>query len=143
LLFGCAVALIAFDRRLFLPMAVVVAAGIGFGAMVVVGSPPVLLAGGLTVIGATSALLIAGTAEWSSGILTWQPLRWFGSISYGLYLWHPLLFNAFPAVPRLALLGLAVLLAAASWRWLEQPILRYVRTRSESHRVVASPGAQP
>lgn len=61
--------------------------------------------------------------------------RWLGERSYGLYLWHwpvfLLLVAAFPAVDRLGpsswLIGLAALVlsigvAAASWRWLEQPV---------------------
>ena len=68
--------------------------------------------------------------------LAWAPIAYLGRISYGVYLLHnfmPLLVPwalgvvglAYPAstLARLPLLlGSTVVLAAASWRWLEQPI---------------------
>lgn len=50
------------------------------------------------------------------------PLRWFGTISYGLYLWHyPLIrLMAAPA----ASVALSVTLAAVMWYSVERPVLR-------------------
>jgi peptidoglycan/LPS O-acetylase OafA/YrhL len=36
--------------------------------------------------------LLIGTSRWK-GIVQWEPLRFFGEISYGLYLYHLLIFN--------------------------------------------------
>jgi peptidoglycan/LPS O-acetylase OafA/YrhL len=127
LLAGCAVALLLTQRLIRLPSAAQVAAVAAFGITVIIGTPPVLLSGGLTVIALSSAVLVLGVATTPWSLLSWTPLRWVGSISYGLYLWHPFLFNAFSGLPHLALLGPAVLAAVASSRWIEQPIIRWAK----------------
>lgn len=60
--------------------------------------------------------------------LTWRPLVYVGTISYGLYLWHVLLLRfGYPAVPTLLV---SSALAAASFRLVERPFLvRSSRTR--------------
>lgn len=81
---------------------------------------------------ATAALLVAvaypGTALGRAfGVL---PLRWLGERSYGIYLWHlPVIvftprevLQAQPAVRDLVQVLLAVVLAALSWTFIEQPI---------------------
>jgi peptidoglycan/LPS O-acetylase OafA/YrhL len=40
-------------------------------------------------------LLVTGRAAFLSRILSWRPLVWIGTISYGLYLWHGAIFWAF------------------------------------------------
>jgi peptidoglycan/LPS O-acetylase OafA/YrhL len=80
-------------------------------------------------------LALTSTNRWLDRVLSLRPLRWFGKISYGLYLVH---------LPLLELLGQAarptsvaakvafmlggvtgaVLVAAASWRYYESRILR-------------------
>jgi peptidoglycan/LPS O-acetylase OafA/YrhL len=127
LLAGCALALVLTRRPIRAPATLVAAAIGAFGAVVIVGSPPVLLAGGLTVVALSSTIIVLRAATMADILLTWSPLRWIGSISYGLYLWHPLLFNTFPIVPRPALAVVAVLVAAASARWLERPVMRWAR----------------
>lgn len=90
----------------------------------------------LPVLGA--AALISSQAQGSAintALLSNRVLVWFGKISFPLYLWHwPLLAFARisenqtpPLSVRLALVGLSVVLAWATWRWLETPI-RYGKT---------------
>ncbi len=55
---------------------------------------------------------------------------WVGRRSYGLYLWHYPVFAFFSSVgmPRPAAVvlkvGTSVMVAAASYRWIEQPFLK-------------------
>ncbi|MCY0885262.1 MAG: hypothetical protein OWV35_05180 [Firmicutes bacterium] len=66
-------------------------------------------------------------------VLGWAPLRWLGERSYGLYLWHyPVIVLATPLWSQWAgwerdgmEVGLSLLLAALSWRWVEQPLRRW------------------
>jgi hypothetical protein len=63
-------------------------------------------------------------------VLRWRPLVYLGQISYGLYLWH------FPIDRALMSQGLrgwtfvgistviTVVVASASYRWVEKPLLR-------------------
>jgi peptidoglycan/LPS O-acetylase OafA/YrhL len=83
---------------------------------------------------AAGGLLLAAAAPGRIGsLLSWQPLRWLGIRSYGIYLWHwPVIAittglaarSATSAPIRIADTVLPIALAAASWRWLEEPILR-------------------
>jgi peptidoglycan/LPS O-acetylase OafA/YrhL len=95
---------------------------------------PVCLAGVLLVMGADRL-----------AVFSIAPLRWFGTISYGLYLWNWLFISLTPhgqalgGTARLAGGIAAVGVAAASWYLLEQPILRF-KGRFER---VSSPLNQP
>ncbi|WP_049621760.1 acyltransferase family protein [Frateuria defendens] len=82
-----------------------------------------------------AALLIAaGTVDPAAGVskaLSWRPLQAIGRISYAWYLWHwPVLLLGRALVGtdapayRLLWVGLSLLLAAASYRWIESPIRR-------------------
>jgi peptidoglycan/LPS O-acetylase OafA/YrhL len=72
--------------------------------------------------------------------------RWCGERTYGIYVWHAVLLvvnNFFWQVPtgppRLALLLAALPIAAASYRWFEQPWLRFkVRRRRGSGGIAAA-----
>jgi lysophospholipase L1-like esterase len=64
-------------------------------------------------------------------VLGWQPLRWLGVRSYGIYLWHfPIIVLTTPADGRDTLARGAVqvtaciVCAALSWRYVEEPIRR-------------------
>lgn len=96
---------------------------------------PSLYKYGLAVFAILSAIVIAALAypaSMLSKILGCKPLRWLGVRSYSLYLWHyPVITLTNPAIDtgdfnigRVALqLVLTILLAAISWRFIEEPIL--------------------
>lgn len=84
---------------------------------------------------ATAVLLHAGAqgSSWVQRLLSLKPLVFVGLISYSLYLWHWPLFvvvryhnGMVPLAPSVSLLlcGVAILLAAASYRWVETPLRR-------------------
>ena len=80
----------------------------------------------------TAALIVAGPRAVSGRLLSTRPLRWFGRISYSLYLWHwpilvlaPVALGAALTLPQvLACVLAAVGLAALSWRFIEEPFRR-------------------
>jgi peptidoglycan/LPS O-acetylase OafA/YrhL len=94
-------------------------------------------------------LHIAGTPDGPVvRVLSTPPLRWFGSRSYGLYLYHvpiwiiillPPLGNAhLPTAPRVILTFLAsMLVAELSFRYVERPIARFGRRRLDRHQAAA------
>ncbi len=91
-----------------------------------------LYEGGMVLLAVLTALLIAVTIHPSSHlelILGWEPLRWVGERSYGIYLWHyPVIvlttpLNAAPSLMRATLqIAATMVLAALSWRFIEQPV---------------------
>jgi peptidoglycan/LPS O-acetylase OafA/YrhL len=93
---------------------------------------PFLYEGGMVLLSILTALVIAVTIHPGSqlrSILGWEPLRWVGERSYAIYLWHyPIIvlttpLNAPPGARRATLQLLATfLIAAASWRYIEQPV---------------------
>jgi peptidoglycan/LPS O-acetylase OafA/YrhL len=98
---------------------------------------PLLYRGGLVAVALATALLIAVVVHPRSWmvihLLGSAPMRWVGVRSYGIYLWHwpvfmvtrPGLDVPFDGAPLLALrLGLTVLLADLSYRFVERPIRR-------------------
>lgn len=74
---------------------------------------------------------------WISRMLESAPLRWLGRISYGVYLWQQLIFPENGASMRSAAawfpLKVAFLLSltAASYKWIERPLIEYGRSRAQ------------
>ncbi len=93
---------------------------------------PFLYQGGMVLLAVLTALVIGVTvhpgSQWRV-ILGWEPLRWVGERSYGIYLWHyPVIvlttpLGAQPSLVRSTLqISVTLALAALSWRYVEQPV---------------------
>ncbi len=77
------------------------------------------------------------------------PMRWLGTISFGLFLWHPFMmhiiddvsgrnmFGRDPLAMFLFTMAGSIVLAALSWYGLERPIINWGRARTSSARPVS------
>lgn len=96
-----------------------------------------LYRGGMFLFCINAALFIACVchpASFLGKVLSWKPLCWIGSRSYGIYLWHypiivlgtPVYEIGNPAYWRVALqLVMIVMLAELSYRFIEMPIRKH------------------
>ncbi|WP_035462302.1 acyltransferase family protein [Alicyclobacillus macrosporangiidus] len=95
-----------------------------------------LYRGGMVLLSLATVAVVAAAAHPDSRVgraLGWGPLRWLGVRSYGIYLWHyPVIALSTPQntagdidwVRIVLQVWVSVGLAALSWRYVEQPILR-------------------
>jgi len=107
-------------------------AGIGLMVWRVGQYSPFLYRGGLVALSVATVAVVAAVAcpgTLVGAALGWQPLRWLGARSYGIYLWHyPVIVlttpvNAGENLPRAAgQIAASVVLAALSWRFIEEPV---------------------
>src|SRR5215475_8785245 len=101
---------------------------------------PFLYQGGMVLLSLGTAAAVAAAACPGSIVgaaLGWAPLRWIGVRSYGIYLWHyPVIVLTSPAgapedLPRAAAqVAATIVLAALSWRFVEEPVRRGAITRA-------------
>ncbi|HEY7325947.1 MAG TPA: acyltransferase family protein [Streptosporangiaceae bacterium] len=114
---------------------------------------PFLYQGGMVLLSLATAAAVAAAACPSSIVgaaLGWAPLRWIGVRSYGIYLWHyPVIVLTSPAnatedLPRAAAqIAATVVIAALSWRFVEEPVRRGAIARAwrrMRERRLARPG---
>jgi peptidoglycan/LPS O-acetylase OafA/YrhL len=99
------------------------------------GSDPAVYPAGLLLAALAAAALVAAAAGQGliAAVTGWRPLRWVGIRSYGIYLWHwPVIaLGTALAAPGAVSpwlwpveIAVTIALAAASWRYVETPILR-------------------
>ena len=92
-----------------------------------------LYQGGMLLCSVASAVLVAALAHPASRLgkaMGWEPLRWLGERSYGIYLWcYPVIVLTTPVVDMGLNVGRVILqtaliiaLAALSWHFVEDPI---------------------
>jgi len=109
---------------------------------------PFMFRGGLEALSAATALVVMAVVTPGSilgRVLGGQPLRWLGVRSYGMYLWHyPLIVLTAAAgtaggpvsLPRAAaVVAGTVVVAAVSWRVVEEPARRGLRRRPAAGRL--------
>ncbi len=101
----------------------------------------------LAAVGFAAILAVVATAQMPLRVLGHRWLAGVGRISYGMYLWHvPLLLvlRANGLLPlgwlsaTLVVLPPTLLVAAASWRWIERPAQDLARRRT--HSATRAPG---
>jgi peptidoglycan/LPS O-acetylase OafA/YrhL len=96
---------------------------------------PFVYRGGIVLLSVATVLVVAALAHpasWLGPALGWAPLRWLGVRSYGIYLWHfPIIVLTTPTVQRsvnlplqILQVGATIVVAALSWRFVEEPIRR-------------------
>jgi peptidoglycan/LPS O-acetylase OafA/YrhL len=131
-------------------------AGLAWAAGHFSGGDPVVYPAGLLLAALAAAALIAAAAGNGviAAITSWPPLRWIGVRSYGIYLWHwPVIaLGVALAGPTagapwlwLAETGVTIVVAAASWRFIETPIMRNGLGATVRHwgRLVTEAGRRP
>lgn len=164
LLIGCLIALLPATaarsgRKSWLMVAGVVSAAL-FGYLLATSNftDQFLYRGGFTAVALMAGMVILVAANSPPRILAaplqWRVLRWFGKISYGLYLWHWLVvrstsFYYLGYWEPWAKLALAVGIAAASFYVVEKPFNRLKGRFStkefgkQAHSKVSSPKVEP
>lgn len=127
----------------------VLAAGIAFGVVIPEWRDPqrALQSAAFPVLIATTVLR---PGDWFARLLQWRPIKYLGRISYSVYLWQQLIFGLPPVLgfhyqtwPQRVLqtvieVALILMLATASRRWIEEPMIAFGSKISYRFRRTAS-----
>jgi peptidoglycan/LPS O-acetylase OafA/YrhL len=107
--------------------------------------------GGMQVVGVGAAVLVGHLVLHERSLLSrtlgWRPVAVVGTWTYGIYLWHlPLIRLAQPVLGETLLVAVAAVLAsvpiaAASYYFVEQPLLKRYSLRQAQRRAVPRPAA--
>jgi peptidoglycan/LPS O-acetylase OafA/YrhL len=155
LLIGALLAHLWVRRRIHLPgLAIAGWASVAFLAFCAVQMRPstgFLYLGGFTLVAAAAAIVLLAILDstWTAKkFLRTRPMRAVGRVSYGLYVWHPLVFvwsvhytRHWRAAPRFVFaLAATALTTFISWNLIEEPFLSWKRrleqrdpTEAEDH----------
>jgi peptidoglycan/LPS O-acetylase OafA/YrhL len=98
---------------------------------------------GITVANFAASMLIGSVLASPTGLLTralsWRPLLVAGVMSYSLYVWQPIVASALP-VNGVVMLAIAVVVAALSYRFIEEPF-RHPRSSAPPSTPMEQPPA--
>jgi peptidoglycan/LPS O-acetylase OafA/YrhL len=92
-------------------------------------------------------IFVAALAAGPAGLLERAPLRWLGTVSFGVYLWHlPVLYAllarellpADTAAAYAVVMVPSLALAAMSWYGLERPVMRWAGRRGSTQPLAGS-----
>ena len=98
----------------------------------------------IPVVGTTLIILFCNTGGYANRVLSMPPLVGLGLISYSAYLWHQPLFAFIrlsminPPSPLLLIAAImaTILLAWASWKWVEQPFRNHSHAEFPVRKIV-------
>jgi peptidoglycan/LPS O-acetylase OafA/YrhL len=140
LIAGAAIAFASQRRDRFAISGSIATVGLGLGAVALFERRPTVAwdVFGLPMAEAACVIiLLTGLTipAWTAA-LSVSPLRWFGRISYSLYLWHKMLMWAFGWHLRPLAALLAIPIAYVSTRWIEEPIRRRHRRARATAKTV-------
>lgn len=124
-------------------LAALAGAGVLAWEVLAVGNVPFRYLGGETVAALAATAIITlyadhaqQPADPAGRLLSIGPLRWLGERSYALYLWHYPVDSWTTLLPHVIGvpigIGGSLLLAALSWRLVEQPVQRRARRRAQA-----------
>jgi peptidoglycan/LPS O-acetylase OafA/YrhL len=128
-------------RRVARVLPIIGLAALGFVAHRATGSAQEFRGGLLVAVAIAAVTVITSVALDQRGavarVLAWRPMVWLGAISYGVYLWHWPIFlvlngerTGWSGTPLFGARCMAtVVVAAASWWLIEQPIRRWQPVR--------------
>ncbi|MST35338.1 acyltransferase family protein, partial [Acidimicrobiaceae bacterium USS-CC1] len=161
LLFGAALAMVWPSRALSVriaPRARVLLDAAGAAGLLGIGVlmwrttqySPFLYPDGMVLLSLATLAVVAAAAHpatWLGRALGWKPLRWVGSRSYAIYLWHyPIIVLTDPgasarpsALRDLAQVAASLVLAELSWRLVESPVRRAGRAGDSLDRLRVRP----